>query len=467
MIYDMIFRSSFTMRNRNSIATVAACICGIMITSAETVITLADEPSSEYIAQWRDGTIKQATVIDGWVKSKEGFGRGKAATLDDASISGRPLYDANNQIRLLRNTKVQAMLIGPYIELANGDILPGKIVGMSGKTGANSPAWVSVAVASPLFAMSENQAVRILATSISRVAANGNQARPFTPGLVVYTDGREVVAKAIKWTPAGLQLLLARSAEVVSWDKLAEFHVHDRRSSETVTDDLKAQRSGMVNLLARMTTKSGGMLTCHCLHWAGAKVGWNYFHVLQPAWSKDRIFVPVGNIVSVGYREVNEVPLSLLDAETLVERNLTGFTWQWQRDRNVRGTPLAVGNHSAEFGVGTHAHSEIAFTLPRGSHSFSCWLGIDKAVGQGGCVRCKVFLDKVQGAPAWQSKVIRGGDEPVLVEVHNLQSAKHLILVTEFADSDHPPDADPLDIGDAVAWLSAHVRVDDASTSRE
>ncbi len=71
----------------------------------------------------------------------------------------------------------------------------------------------------------------------------------------------------------------------------------------------------------------------------------------------------------------------------------------------------------ADVGIGMHSHCEVAFELPDGAISFAAWVGIDEAVGSGGCVRCKVYLDEVAGQPAWSSELLRGSDAPVGVTV--------------------------------------------------
>jgi len=125
----------------------------------------------------------------------------------------------------------------------------------------------------------------------------------------------------------------------------------------------------------------------------------------------------------------------------------------------VRGSQLACGQVLADLGIGMHSHCEVAFELPADAISFSGWVGIDEAVGNGGCVRCKVFLDEVAGNPAWSSGYLCGRDDPVRVTLGNLRGARRLILVAEFADKDHPPDADPFDLRDEVAWLMPLVNV--------
>lgn len=420
----------------------------------------AEDAPERFVAQWRDGTISKARELVGWSGSGREYGRIVAMKITGATIGRRRLFDPRDPVRIVRNTSVQPSLASPFVELANGDVLPGTVISAGRASRAGKPPQVlSVGVLHPLTARTEGRVVRVRAGSVARVVFTKPTARRFSPGLVIRRDGREVMAKGIKWTPKGVQLLVEHSAQVVPWEELAEVHVpRPGRLGTILRDSLAAPTSG-TNLLGRMKTKSGAEFTHLPERVRMDRMAGIQYHVVQPAWAEDGILIPVDNIASVYYRDVDEVPLSLLEAHTLSQRNLTGFTWHWRRNSTVRGQPLSVGGREAEVGVGTHAHSEIAFELPPNSISFSAQVGIDTAMGRGGCVRCSVFRDRVEGKPAWTGKLMRGGDEPVAVKVKDLAKTRRLVLVTEFADADHPADADPLDIGDAVSWLWATVRV--------
>ncbi len=352
--------------------------------------------------------------------------------------------------------------MGPFIELANGDILPGIIAeaAMAGRTN-EPPHFVSVVLSRPLETMTRDRTVRVRIDSVARVVLTETTGRPFTPGLTVYRDGRESVARRIKWASNGIRLLSARSVEFASWEQLAELHVPQAERVATILRDSAMPPRSDFDVLGRMTTECGAVLTYHCDRVFSTKVRSVHHHLVQPIWSDTGIMVAVDDIASISYRDVDGVPLSLLPAQTLAQHNLTGFTWRWQRNRNVRGQQLSVAGHSADLGVGTHSHSEVAFALPPGAVSFSSWVGIDDIVGRGGCVRCRVFRNRTDGDSAWASGIIRGGEKPVRVQVSDLAKADRLVLVTEFAhDNDRPADAEPFDINDAVSWLSPMVRVE-------
>ncbi len=490
------------------------CLCAALLTlclmpCAAVAQPIADEEAPiRFVAQWGDGTTTEAAELALWQHPEKQHGRGDAVPLDEATIGGRKLFDRRDPVRLLRDKSVKSKLVGPFIELTNGDVLPGTVVTTPDADRARKPRrYVSVAVSDPLITRTSERTVPVRIDAIARLVMTGPTGRPFTPGLIVFRDGREVVAQEIKWTSRGLQLLLERSVQAAAWGQLAEVHVPRPDRIGAILRDSTHLPPADRNLLGRMTTRIGAVLTHHLDRARSTKIAWTYYHLVQPAWADAGILVPNDNIASVAYRRTEEVPLSLLPAETLAERNLTGFTWRWRRNRNVREGPLSVGGRRAALGVGTHSYSEIVFDLPPGAALFSSEVGIDDCVRRGGCVRCKVFLDRVGGEPAWASDVVQGGEKPLRVSVafrsakvahndsfrsakvadnHSFRSAKvadndsfrsakeadgrnfrgakgdneRLVLVTEFADADHPADADPLDIGDAVSWLDATVRVD-------
>src|SRR6185295_10853217 len=107
-----------------------------------------------------------------------------------------------------------------------------------------------------------------------------------------------------------------------------------------------------------------------------------------------------------------------------------------------------------------HSYSELAFALPSGAKSLSLAVALDRAVGEGGCVRCRIFADSLSGKELWESYVLRGSDEAKATGELDVEGVKQVIFVTEFAHEDRPEGADPLDIRDDVLWLSPLVRLD-------
>ena len=131
---------------------------------------------------------------------------------------------------------------------------------------------------------------------------------------------------------------------------------------------------------------------------------------------------------------------------------------------------LAAANRESDIGIAAHAHSEIAFDLPAAARSLELAVGLDRRVGEGGCVRCKIVADDPQhGRTLWDGGVIQGKDGANVAGPIDVTGVKRVVLVTEFAHEERPVGADPLDVRDEVVWLSPLVKldlVDGGSTNR-
>jgi|GEM_PF-5033548 len=419
------------------------------------------EKPERFVAEWFDGTVEKSPTIENCqTKSTDEGYEDKGYKIDNASINNRRLFDPNNHVRIFQDNAVPSALLGPFVELANGDILPGGITPTDAIEESTLPIrMLPVAVSYPMTVGAKHQPVKIRLDALARIVFTKPNKRPLTPGLIVFTDGREIMAKRIKWYRWGIRILRERGLENAKWAELAEIHIPQPEYLKTILRDAFAQPPSTSKYLARLTVSNGAVLTYRLDRVLGVRKEYRSYHAVQPAWAEDALLILDGNIASVNYRKICDVPLSLLPAETLAERNLTGFTWHWQRNRNVRGMPLLLSGRRDGWGIGTHSYSEVAFTLPPDALSFSSLVGIDDIARGGGCVQCKIFLDKVEGKPAWTSPFLCGGEKPVRATINHLADAKRLILVTEFAETNAPANADPLDIGDVVAWQSAFVKV--------
>lgn len=85
--------------------------------------------------------------------------------------------------------------------------------------------------------------------------------------------------------------------------------------------------------------------------------------------------------------------------------------------RSILQTPLRIGRRTFQRGIGTHAHSEIAVTVPAGAKAFHASVGVDNnddTAGRHGSVQ---FIVEVGGKEALRTPTLRGGGEPVAVNV--------------------------------------------------
>ncbi|MBN1441698.1 MAG: NPCBM/NEW2 domain-containing protein [Planctomycetes bacterium] len=97
-------------------------------------------------------------------------------------------------------------------------------------------------------------------------------------------------------------------------------------------------------------------------------------------------------------------------------------------------TPLRIGSKSFERGLGSHAASEIAVRLPEGARRFRAQVGVDNnhdTAGKRGSVR---FAVSAGGKELLRTPVLRGGAEPLAVDVEISRGAAELRLVVDPAD---------------------------------
>jgi len=123
--------------------------------------------------------------------------------------------------------------------------------------------------------------------------------------------------------------------------------------------------------------------------------------------------------------------------------------------QSVIQTPLRIGRKHYKRGLGTHANSEIAVSIPPGAKAFKACVGLDNNAdtrqGRGSIV----FAIEVQDKAVFRSPVLRCGDEPVPVSVDLPGGTKQLILKV-----DATPDGTGWDQAD---WAEAHLVMTDGS----
>lgn len=88
-----------------------------------------------------------------------------------------------------------------------------------------------------------------------------------------------------------------------------------------------------------------------------------------------------------------------------------------ERRRSVLKTPLRIGPKDFERGLGTHATSHIRVHLPENAARFTAHVGIDNNHDTQAKRGSVVFSVRIAGKEAFTSKVLRGPDGPVEVDV--------------------------------------------------
>ncbi len=184
-------------------------------------------------------------------------------------------------------------------------------------------------------------------------------------------------------------------------------------------------------------------------------------YYVQPAWADQPLAIPEEEIVCCGYRAADEAPLPMFTSEMLSQRRILGQPGPWTVNQAADGGVLAARNRESDLGIAMHAHSELAFDLPAMARTLELAVGLDRRVGDGGCVRCRIVADDLQHGPAlWESGILQGKDGAKATGPIDVTGVKRVVLVAEFAHEQRPAGADPLDVRDEVVWLSPLVKLD-------
>lgn len=119
-------------------------------------------------------------------------------------------------------------------------------------------------------------------------------------------------------------------------------------------------------------------------------------------------------------------------------------------DRNTDGSQLRATGVIYDKGLGMHSASRVAYQLSGQYRWFAAQLALDDQVADGGSVVFRVYVDRRQ-APwrrVYESRVLRGGDDPLPISI-DIRQAERLALIVDFADR--------VDQQDHANWLDARV----------
>ncbi|GEM_PF-2675112 len=244
------------------VAKVAATAIGLVAAWGQPPCAAQEKPSGDDRLQvfWRDGSTTLAADIDGWSKIKAP-GEG---TLDSASIDGKPLFGPRPRARLVRNMTLSAELKGPFIQLTNGDILPGSLVTLHKPSDSADQNFVSVAVTDPVLTLdARRNLIQVRRHSIARITLSGREPDSFAPGLVAFRDGGTMNARSIRWNSDGIRLLTDRSVKAAAWADLADVHLPHVDRTQAFLQDALVELPQDSDFLGRMVTTGGAVLTYH------------------------------------------------------------------------------------------------------------------------------------------------------------------------------------------------------------
>jgi hypothetical protein len=392
---------------------------------------------------------------------------------DDALLAGHRLFGTPNPVRMLEDATQTGALAGPHVVMANGDVLPGRIVAFSpAQPDDDLPDRLLVSLAPPL-AAADPHGVLIRADRVLRVRSTATATPAEEPGALVLSDGAKLTASAFRWTDHGVKALTAGGIVAAPFDAIADLCLPRLDIMSAVLDDAFYPPSQPDAVVARLETAEGAALTYHrrmtLLGTSRAAARGSHppepYLLLWPNWALGVILVPTGCIWRQSFRSACEVPLSQLPATVLKEK-VGIHRWPWRRNQNVQGGTLSSGRITVDQGVGMHSCCELAFDLPPQAKQFTTLVGLDRRVGPAACATSKIYQDQVAGKPLFASPFLWGSRQPIPVGPLPVAGVKRLVLVAEWVNEGRPAGTYPLDIGSNVNWLMPFVIVEEDLASR-
>ncbi|MCI0360943.1 MAG: NPCBM/NEW2 domain-containing protein [Planctomycetaceae bacterium] len=387
--------------------------------------------------------------------------------------------DEKSQLRLIRDRQAKVQLKPPYLLLANGDVLTGSPVQLEpdlGRQGIMPRVRVQLEGMLPV----SGTGVAIRTDRIARIvgSAEASLRQEPPPGTVQLADGRRLIGRSIKWREYGLAVLTSDGIVEANYPDIVDAVFLVDQTAAVLDDNLVAASAsgGGSAAIVRFQLTSGATITASLISREQERsrrsrrsgVELTTYYYAQPAWADHPLALPEKDVAWCGYREADEAPLALLPAKLVASQRLVGGGPIWQRsaaggalgsDASAGGLP-ASGSWETDLGLATHSHSELEFELPPGAKQLHTTVGMDRAVGAGGCVRCRIAADEPRGQTLWDSGILLGSAEPKSTGPIDVTGHRRVVLITEFAHDDRPPAADPLDIRDQVVWLAPIVELD-------
>lgn len=423
-----------------------------------------------FSAQFVSGTRLTGAEIHDWHDPKA-----------QPRLDARPLFDPSDPVRWIQDNTLALADVPPmYVEFHGGDCLPGRLTGVF--TGLESPYQqlpVHLLIQPDLPIdwpdAPRTQGIRVAAHWVRRLVWLRRENQLYRPGTLFYRDGRQVEFRSVRWSGDALRLLLEQGTREVPYAQVAEVHLPRVDVWDLYYEQLAQLTPDCTSWLMSLETSDGLRATTSLERLLPATRGGgdpnHWFHLVQPAWSLDPLWVQHRTIRMRRFFRPHEVPLSAVEPRRTVQKSALSGAWNWQANRNVKGTALRSAEQMFAWGLGVQSHNELEFELPAAARTFRSFVCLDRAAGRGGCVRAAVYLGAPSSPPLFHSKHLIGSTEVLdtgaLALATTSTGPRTLTLVVDAAHTDRPPGADPLEIRDLLDWSQPLLELDPAEVKLE
>ncbi len=397
-------------------------------------------------------------------------------------LDSRPLFDPSNPMRwLIDHAQPSPVQPVAYIETHLGDRLPGRVVEFHGEDEFLFEAMPSHVVIEPAVPFEPPQkpagpSVRVIQSAIKRIVWQRRGKTPYVPGQVLYRDGRSLIGRAIRFENGYINVLLVEGPQRISWSDIAEVHLPEVDFWSAYWEELAVVAPNIETRLIQVETNAGLVVTTSLArtlrHFNGnPQDAKSWLHAFQPAWSLDLLWIPSRDIAVRRSFLPTEVPLSRVPSTSFKARSLlSGSGGNTNVNQNALGGPLRTSKEWYGWGLGTQAQCELVYNLPKQVTAFRSLISLDRVVGQGGCIRARVFSGAGKDL-RWESPFLVGSetiaDTGVIPFTGDTPAARKLTLQVDAAHDGRPANADPFDIRDHADWGDPVLSLDPVQVKQE
>ena len=407
------------------------------------------------------------TVIGGDNQDVAGWGEPTAKP----TLQGQQIFDTANPFRWLIDHSLPLPLTPEAcVEFVGGDQLPGKVLdfsdGRRSAFGHWSPHLLILPGADIHAPPNPNARVlRVKTRWLRRVIWKRMAGQTYRPSTVFMRDGSLVSFVSLRWSSGAIRLLTEDGLRTVFFSEVAEVHLPLQNEWQAYFEQLALSAPTCAERIMQIETTEGLVATTSMPRFQAnfrgdRKRPDHWYHMLQPAWSIDPLWVPYRSIRNRRFFQPHQVPLTLFTPRKTQRSSTFASAWTWQVNRSVQLSPLRTATVDWGWGFGVHGGQTLSFPLSPLARQLRLRMGLDQIVDNGGCVKASVLLD---GQPLFNSDVLTGSQQvvnPGIMHLKTTAGPRTLTLAVDPLSASTPPGADPFDIRDMFDWGEPELELD-------